>query len=416
MPPFELPSVSDARVRDVLIRDARVFTGTEIMDRASVLLQDGRIRDLVAGTVEARDGAAVVDGTGTTVLPGLIDCHVHLKGLHHSSSGSRDFGPGRVVSDTVAVLDRLPALAREGIAVVRDCGYPHAGIFAIRAAADRPDGPRPWPRLMLSGQGLCASGGHGAASAIEVDGTDEVRRAVRLLAKSGADWVKLMMTGGTATPGELVSDVQFTVDEASAAVDEAHRRSRRVSAHCSNLPGTIAALDAGVDSIEHGIDLDGATVRRMADSGTWLSPALRCTEVEGIAEPDSGIPDYIRSKGAEIYRRQMESFQRACAANVRVVVSTDAQQSYLPLGIQTLVEEMQVMARLGMPVQAVLQAATSSAAEMLGIGQDHGRIRAGARADLLIVEGDPLADLSTLTRPKMVFLGGRLLPGQPTAA
>jgi imidazolonepropionase-like amidohydrolase len=399
-------------VSRLLITGARVFSGASRapLEAATVVIADERITDVVSGEIGTPTDAIVIDGSGMTLVPGLIDAHVHLKGTHPESAGSRDLGPDRVAADTIAVVDALRDLAAQGIAGVRDCGYPHIGIFAVRAAAAR-DARRSWPRVVLSGQGLCASGGHGAASAIEVDGTDAVRRAVRLLAKAGADWIKLMMTGGTATPGELVSDVQLTVDEAAAAVDEAHRRGRRVSAHCSNLPGTVAALDAGVDSIEHGIDLDAATARRMADGGTWLSAAMRCTEIEGTAGPDSGIPEFVRVKAAEIYRRQMESFQEALAAGVRVVVSTDAQQSYLPLGVEALVAEMQIMVRLGMSTSAVLEAATASAAEMLGIQDDHGAIRRGLHADLLMVQGDPLQDLRLLCAPRAVILGGRVLSG-----
>ena len=127
-----------------------------------------------------------------------------------------------------------------------------------------------------------------------------------------------MVTGGTATPGEAVTDVQLTLDEAQAAVDEAHRRGRRVSAHCSNLAGTMLALDVGVDSIEHGIAIDAIAARRMADSGVWLAPSLLCTQVEGMAGPESGIPDYVRRKAADIFRQQQTSFQQALAAGVRI--------------------------------------------------------------------------------------------------
>lgn len=238
---------------------------------------------------------------------------------------------------------------------------------------------------------------------------DAVRRAVRIESKAGADWIKLMATGGTATPGELVTDVQMTVEEMAAAVDEAHRRSKKVCVHCSNLSGSYAVLEAGVDSLEHGIELDDACVQRMVKQGTWLSPSLKCTQVEGEAGPESGIPDCVRAKARDIYRKQMRSFQRALAAGVKIAASTDAGPLYMPLGARSLGWELALMVELGTSPQQAIESATQRAAELLGVGDRLGTLESGKLADVLVVDGDPLQDITALERPWLVMIGGRLV-------
>jgi imidazolonepropionase-like amidohydrolase len=244
---------------------------------------------------------------------------------------------------------------------------------------------------------------------VQVTGVDEVRRAVRIEAKAGADWIKLMLTGGTATPGEEVTDVQMTLEEAAAAVHEAHGRGRSVSAHCSNLAGTSLALDAGVDSIEHGIAIDHEAARRMAAEGVWLCSTLLCTQTEGLADADSGIPEYVRRKGAEIFKQQQSSFQIALEAGVRIAAGTDAQVSYLPLGAEALGQELELMVSLGMTPSSALVSATGLSAAVLGISHEVGTIAPGLYADLLLLDADPISDISSVTRPSIVLKGGKVL-------
>jgi imidazolonepropionase-like amidohydrolase len=168
----------------------------------------------------------------------------------------------------------------------------------VREAAQA--GLFPSPRLILCGRALCAYGGHAASLSVQVDGVDAVRRATRVECKAGADWIKLMITGGTATPNERVADIQFTAEEIAAAVDEAHRWGRRVCAHCSNLEGTKLALRAGIDCVEHGIELDDEAVALMKARGVWLSASLKCTEVEGVNRPEDNVPAFIARRASTI--------------------------------------------------------------------------------------------------------------------
>ena len=275
--------------------------GAQVLDgRGGPPLRDGAVvadgDRIVAISVrdEIRlDGHRVIDAGDRTVLPCLMDSHVHIAGFHTRTSPSTG-SPFDVARDVLDVVRGLTELARTGIAAIRDCGYPDHAIFAVREAAEARQFPA--PRLILCGRALCASGGHAAGLSVEVDGVDAARRATRLECKAGADWIKLMVTGGTATPNERISDVQLTREEIAAAVDEAHRRGKRVCAHCSNLKGTKLAVEAGIDCVEHGIELDDEVIRRMVERGVWLSAGLKCTEVEGVNRPEDNIPAFIAER------------------------------------------------------------------------------------------------------------------------
>jgi imidazolonepropionase-like amidohydrolase len=340
-----------------------------------------------------------------TLLPGLMDSHVHIAGfLTRTTPPTGE--PAEAARDTLDVVSGLIELARSGVSAVRDCGYPDHVIFAVRDAAAA--GLFPSPRLILCGRALCASGGHAATLSVQVDGVDAMRRAVRLECKAGADWIKLMITGGTATPNERVSDIQLTSEEIAAAVDEAHRRGRRVCAHCSNLEGTKLALRAGIDCVEHGIELDDEAVAMMRERDVWLSASLKCTEVEGVNRPEDHVPEFIARRAGTIYRTQMASFQRARAAGIRLSAGSDGMLSYFPLSARSTIRELALMTELGVTPDEAISIATRATAELLEL-DDAGTIAPGKRADLLVVDGDPLADLMMLDRPWLVMLGGKVI-------
>ncbi len=371
----------------------------------AVVVEDSRIVSVGAATDAELAGAEVIDAGHRTLLPGLLDSHVHTYGFHSRSSPPTGT-PEEVARNVLDVVRGLEQLARSGVAAVRDCGYPHHAIFAVREAAE--SGLFPSPRLLLCGRAISASGGHGTSISVPADGVDAVRRAVRLECKAGADWIKLMVTGGTATPGELVSDVQLTPEEIAAAVDEAHRRGKKVCAHCSNLAGTKAAIRAGVDSVEHGIELDDEAIQLMLERGTWLSAGLKCTEVEGVNRAQDLVPEFVARKAGTIYQTQMASFRRAVAAGVSVSAATDGGPSYFPLSGRSLARELSFMAELGLTPAQVIEVATRATAGLLGL-HDTGTLAEGKRADLLVVDGDPLRDLMDLDKPWLVMLGGHLV-------
>jgi imidazolonepropionase-like amidohydrolase len=186
-----------------------------------------------------------------------------------------------------------------------------------------------------------------------------------------------------------------------------------VCAHCSNLQGTKLAVEAGIDCVEHGIELDDEVMRRMIERGVWLSAALKCTEVEGVNRPEDDIPAFIAKRAGTAYQRQMASFQKAWVAGVRLSAATDGALHYFPLSMRSLARELTLMTELGLTPDQVIEIATQATAELLGL-DDMGTLEVGKQANVLVVDGDPLRDLMSLDRPWLVMLGGCLIrePGQ----
>jgi imidazolonepropionase-like amidohydrolase len=347
-----------------------------------------------------------IDARGGTLLPGLIDMHVHLSSL---KALDREAGltPRRVGDDVLRTAVLLRQTVQQGITTLRDCGHPHHAIFALREAIQA--GEILGPRLVLCGRAICTTGGHGNHLSVQADGPDAVRAAVRGEIRAGADWIKLMATGGTATPGERTLDVQFTVAEMAAAVDEAVRRGKKVCTHCSCLAGAQAVLQAGVHSIEHGIELDEGAVATMRERDVALIPTLACTRIEAEAGPESGIPAFTRVRARPAADSQARSFQMATSAGVTIATGTDAGPFYLPVGMPSLIRELKTMVSLGMTHLEALEATTRVASEVLGLDEEIGTVEVGKLADLLLVNGDPLTDIDTLGDVQAVFKSGALV-------
>lgn len=394
-------------VEDLLIHARRLVSPDgHILKDGWLLVRGTRILLFGEGRPELGRRISLIDAGDATILPGLIDAHLHLNGAHRRHLGT-SADAAAMDRDMADVRTTLAELVGSGIAAVRDCGYPHHGIFALRRALR--SHPEEAPDLVLCGRAIGTTGGHAPEITVQVDGPDAVRAAVQDEIRAGADWIKLMVTGGTATPNEEVSDVQMSGDEVKAAVMEAHRQGRKVCAHCSNTEGTHLAVDSGVDGIEHGIDLDQDAVQTMALNGVWLSPTLSCTRIEAEADAESGIPDYTRKKAARIADQQAESFRRALRAGVPIAAATDAGPSYFPLSVSSLVRELVQMAALGMAPGQVIKAATSDGARAIGIEQVAGSLVPGKRADVLVTPGDPSQDLTVLLHPLVVLRSGKIV-------
>jgi len=387
----------------VILRGATLIDGTgapPIRDRA-VIVTDRRIGAITADR-GPRDGA-VLDLGGLTLLPGLINCHAHL-----CLSGEAD--PARTLADESYAATVVNAVARArrtveaGVTTVRDLGGREYAEIAVR------DGVRAGliagPRVMCAGRAVCITGGHGwQMLGRQADGPDDLRRAVREQLRAGADVIKLIATGGVMTPGVDPRAPQLTLDELRAGVDEAHRARRRAAAHAMADEGIAWCLDAGIDTIEHGVFLTEALAARMARQGTALVPTLVAPHaiVEGgIA---AGIPEFAVKKSAALRERHLESFRLALTAGVMIAAGTDAGTPLNAHG--TIVPELALMVMAGMaPVQA-LAAATSVAAQVLGIADETGRIEPGLAADLIAVEGDPASDVKALDAIRLVVADGR---------
>ena len=389
--------------------------------QATIEIENGRIA--YAGPARTRhsfqskrESVQVLNAEGRTAIPGLIDLHVHLTSDLDSCLGANppQFTPRQIAKDVLESAATLRGALRQGVTGIRDCGCPHHGVFGLRDWINECGGQA--PRLWLSGRALCATGGHAVGIGTEIDGRPSAIRAVRTETKAGADWVKLMVTGGTATPGERPEDVQLNASEMEAVVSEAHRRGRSVSAHCSCLEGVRSAIAAGVDTIEHGIGIDADTAERMREADVALIPTLACSRIEAQAGPESGIPEHTRQKAQRIYHRHRKSLATAHETGVLLGCGTDSGPSYLPIGMASIVAELEAMIDVGIAPGAAFASATKTAAGILGIAEDLGTITVGKLADLVIVDTDPREEIATLLSPAAVLKGGVLVSDSQYAA
>jgi imidazolonepropionase-like amidohydrolase len=390
--------------RPTYVAGVTVFDGRAVKARRGVLFDEDGIRWVGAHARAPREarGARAIDGAGRTLLPGLIDVHVHLQ-----FDGGADFErearelrtPGQAAIKAVVNAARH---LEAGVTTVRDLGgMGGASIEVGRAVAA---GVVPGPRIRAAGRALTVTGGHGHNLALsrEVDGADGVRAAVREEIRAGATAIKLIATGGVLTPGIPVSFSAFTAEELCAGVREAHERALPVAAHAIGAEGIRAAVLAGVDSIEHCNQLTTATAREMVERGTYRSPTI--SAIRGIAEHADEVPAYAVEKARQIEADSEASHRVAIRAGVRHACGTDAGTPFNPHG--GAAREVAHMAAWGMrPVEA-LRAATAHGAALLGL-DDVGTIEAGKRADLLLVEGDPADDPAVLLGSKRVWAAGR---------
>jgi imidazolonepropionase-like amidohydrolase len=377
-----------------------VFDGTGLPPAmADVMVEDGRIVDVGPGL----DGDEAVDVTGQCVLPGFFDCHTHVTVGHldplraiHTPFSYRFY-------ETIGNLATTLAL---GITTVRDAAGADLGIKKAVA-----DGIVPGPRLHITIAMLTQTGGHAdpwhlCGAAVHtvfpppypgfpsglVDGPDEMRRKVRELVRAGADGLKVATSGGVLSPNDDPRHGHFRDDELAVLVAEASAAGRWVMAHAQATEGIIAAVKAGIRSIEHGIFLDDEGIGLMLERGTWLVPTLIAPQ--GVIDAaDAGVPIAESSvrKAREVVEIHQQAFARAVAAGVKVAMGTDS--GVTPHG-QNL-RELPLMAKGGMSPAEVLAATTSSAAELLGVADELGTISPGKRADLVVVDGDPF-DLDTI--------------------
>lgn len=345
--------------------------------------------------------AGTLDISGCTLLPGLIEGHAHL--CFDATPGWRATFDG----DTPArMLLRMAGNGRRmleaGITTVRDLGAPTNLAIELRDAIA--SGLVEGPRLLVSGAPITTTGGHCWFMGGECDGELGIRKAVRERVKAGVDWIKVMATGGNMTPRTNTFAPQFTVDELRACIEEAHRLRRRVTAHAHGIEGIRAAAEAGVDGIEHcsfttpdGYDHDSSLIQRVADAGILVSPTV---SIGYRRWPDDGR----REQRAAILRDQL-------ARGSRLLMSTDCGIPNVPH--EALAAGMDVFAEATdiSPVE-MLRLATSRSAELLGL-KDLGVIAPGAIADLVIVEGDPTANLAALERVRYVIRAGRVVYANP---
>jgi imidazolonepropionase-like amidohydrolase len=402
-----------AEVRTVFA-GGQVFDGTgAAVAEADVAVADGLIVEVGVGL----DGDEQVDVGGSTLLPGLIDTHVHVMFGHVDAWRAMQEPFSYRFYDAIRNLERT---LRVGITTVRDAGGADLGV---KQALE--EGIVPGPRLQISITMLSQTGGHGdgwlpsgaeaeifptypgVPSSI-VDGPDEVRRKVRELVRAGAEVIKIATSGGVLSPRDKPQQPGFDVEEIETIVAEARAAGLWVMSHAQSTVGIKNAVRAGVRSIEHGIYLDDEAIELMLEHGAYLVPTLVAPlGVINAAEAGAGIPEVAVTKAREVIEAHRDSFRRAVEAGVKVAMGTDA--GVIPHGDN--LDELQLMADCGMSPEDVLVATTRSAAELMGLGRELGTIESGKRADLVVVSGDPFDFRDLARRVARVYQDGRLVAG-----
>lgn len=383
-----------------LITNIRLWDGLaeQAAEGAALLLEGTRIVWLgPAEDAPSGPDTDVIDGRGGTLLPGLIDAHVHL------AWGGETHPQGPLA----AALAAAAAMLACGITAVRDLGArDHSAIAAARAVQA---GQAPGPAIVAAGRPLALPDGYVAGVAVEVADPEAVRAAVRTQVDAGAGVIKVIASPVPARPG-LTVPRSFGLDNLRAAVEAAHAAGLRLTAHAHSLPGARDAVLAGFDCIEHGYRLDADTIAEMARRGTWLVPTLVAMEAAQAPFWGDDQPEETRQRALERWGAAVEAVRMARRAGVRLATGTDA-VALVPLDAVRREVALLVAAAGLSPVEA-LRAATSAAAELLGVAHETGTIAPGRRADLLLVEGDPLADVTALKRVQGVWRAGRRLAGR----
>ena len=377
-----------------------LFDGTADAPRpgSTVIWSHGRIEWTGPDAEADLAGAAVVDGGGTSLLPGLIDAHVHLC-IDPTISGVDDLAEEPIDAVVARSIDSAARLLAAGVTTARDQGS-RDGV-AIGVAAAQRAGEITGSRIIAAGRGITPTGGHGWMVGVEADGPEAIRSAVAAEIERGAEVIKLFPTGGVLGTGSHGFDVVFTMEELVAACAEAHRHGVLVGAHIHGPQGIGMALDAGVDTIEHATGITAEQAGRAAAAGVALVPTL--TTVDVISDHREELPEDLLARADEVGRFQADGIRAAIGAGARVLAGTDAGTPFNPPGL--LVREMRLLAGLGLGNAGAIAAATSLTAETLRI-EDRGVVAVGAHADLLLVDGDPLADLGALEHPRMVVQDG----------
>ena len=380
-----------------------LFTGTSekvVQDAWFAVDDDGKVAQ--TGTGQAPSATEMVDLGGQYVTPGLTNVHTHITLDPTTGDGGTSRG---VVASTVGAVEHLHDLLKSGVTYIRECGSSWDIDIALKAMRDQGQLTQV-PEMMPSGKFFSMTGGHGDMpnAAYVVDSPDEMRKAVRTALKKGAKAIKVIATGGVMTPNDFMDDPQLSVAEMHVAVEEAHHKGHIVAAHAEGNPGIMNAIQAGVDSIEHGFYVTDDEIDLMLKQGTYLTPTL----VADWAIPTFAkgkIPDWEVKKDADalddLYKNIMNAFRRG----VPLTLGTDAGTPFNDFTMSPV--ELELMVEQGMtPFEAF--STSVNGAKLMGIADQYGTLEQGKFADFLVLEKDPMADVKAFQqKDNQVYQGGK---------
>ncbi|MCU7553581.1 amidohydrolase family protein [Alteromonas sp. ASW11-19] len=402
-----------------LIHAGKVFTGTsdDIQDAMTIVVEDNKIAAITDGYQSADEGDTVVDLKNATVMPGLMDMHVHLSSQHN---GPQTYLARYTLNEADLAL-RAANYAEKtlmaGFTTVRNLGDGYNETVALRNAVDK--GLFPGPRIYTAAKSIATTGGHadpsnGMSRSLRpdtgpedgvVNGVAEAREAVRQRYQDGADVIKITATGGVLSVAKSGQNPQFMDDEVKAIVDTAADYGMTVAVHAHGKEGMKRAIRAGVDSIEHGTYMDEEAIALMKEHGTYYVPTILAGAfVAEKAKIDGYFPDIVRPKAAAIGPLIQETFAKAYQEGVNIAFGTDSGVSAHGDNAQ----EFALMVEAGMPAAAALRSATVATADLLGVADKLGTLEAGKLADIIAVSGDPLEDITSMEKVSFVMKDGTI--------
>lgn len=375
-----------------VIKGGWLFDGIgRVLEGQAVIFEGKKVKEVIpVGQLPAESSLQVIDATGCTVLPGLIDCHVHICSSGVADSSKEAMDPDGMIALRAAHHAKI--LLHSGFTMARNMGTKHQVDISVKQAIEL--GYIVGPRLITSGEMITMTGGHGWTAGRQVDGPDEARKAAREQLRAGAEVIKIMATGGVMTPGVEPGSPQLTIEEMRAAVEEAHKAGRKTATHAQGTIGIKNAILAGLDTIEHGIFLDDEVIQMMLDRGVALVPTLVAPYHIVQGGVAAGIPAYAVEKANRVFSSHCDSFKKALKAGVTIAFGTDCGTPLNCPGINAL--EFELLVDYGMtPTQALLSA-TSVAAKVCDRDSLVGTLTPGKFADALIVKGNVLDDVKLL--------------------
>ncbi|MBI1256680.1 MAG: amidohydrolase family protein [Chloroflexi bacterium] len=388
-----------------ILKGSKVLTcvGDTIIENGFVELENGKIKAVGrSADLGSTEGAEIIDVSGKTVMPGMINSHAHLAwdGVHDLARQSMDDAPE--ISAYKSAANMLKNL-RAGVTLVRDLGMNKSNFFAKQAVEQ---GIFPGPRLLICGEAIIQTGGHTYWCCREASGADEMRRAVREQVRGGADLIKIMACHDT---------LEFTDAELEAVIDEAHRNGLPITAHATYNECIRRVAAFGVDVVEHGGSMDTETIQILVDKGipivTTFAPLVM--QANEVVARKFNIPEWKieERKKAVANPARYEGLINAAKAGVPIAFGTDAGSP--AVGHEIVAPELKFMVQLGLKRDTydALRSATIVPAKISKLDANLGTLEAGKWADVIVIDGDPLADLAALEQVAMTFIGGRRMIG-----
>lgn len=377
------------------ITNAKIITcGDTVLENAEILFDENSI---IAVGDRVGEADRVIDGSGKTVLPGFIDCHVHPAALAEVDE----------VTTALRVYHTCTEVLKSGVTTLRTTGTRHSADVTMRNMIN--SGELSGPRIKAAGKVICITCGHCPEIGIECDTVGETLKAVRSLCKLRVDWIKLMATSGVIGIGPA-TEVQLSREQIEAAISVGRAFSTPTCAHILNYDALRICVEAGITCVEHGYDMDDEIARMMVERGTWYVPTTVVTLMESThIKPTNRVEEELVEKAAAAQIRARKALKVAIRNGVKMGVGTDTGCPYTNPSTYAYATELWLYSISGMSNEEILKCATIHSAELLGIDNITGTLEAGKKADVVVLDGDPLADITCAKNVVYTFCKGKLL-------